>query len=590
MRGRAELREACRFDHFAGHDSTIKTQRVGGAETRDLPAPPMRVERLTNRQFTIEPHTHRLRAEDTLHLEHDVVDKLSLHGPESIRMGRPDASQRVVKSRPHGALPIIRVVNQALRETPEQEVKLSFAPGFRLPELPGHDLEPRVFTSTYYDSADRVLASTGITLRRRTENGKSLWQLKLPRDDSRLEVEVAAGPAGPPTELQELLVGVLRGRDLEQAAKLRTRRSGIRVREAKRTVADVLVDDVSVLDGRRVTARFKELEVELVEGDDRGITRIAKALRKAGAVETDGRPKLFRALGIERSDAEISPAGSDAPELVRSMLARQLADLLVNDPGTRLGTDPENLHRMRVATRRSRAALRAARPLLEPEWTESLRGELAWLGGVLGAVRDLDVLLDNLEKEISTLDRQERKAARRLLVLIENDRQTARRSLLEALTGDRYRELLARLEEATVTLPVQNESFPVRNLAKRAFRKLQKQMRLVGPETTDSELHRARIAGKRARYAAELAEPLVGKSASRFVKRAKEFQDVIGQHQDAVVAEARVRELTAKLGGAAEAFAAGRLVEQQRERRRAARAALPSVWVKLDREGRRAWS
>jgi Ca-activated chloride channel family protein len=133
------------------------------------------------------------------------------------------------------------------------------------------------------------------------------------------------------------------------------------------------------------------------------------------------------------------------------------------------------------------------------------------------------VLLDHLEKEISALDRQERKAARRLLVLIENDRQTAQRSLLEALTSDRYRELLARLQEATVTSPVRSESVPVRNLAKRAFRKLQKQMRSVGPEATDAELHRARIAGKRARYAAELAEPLVGKPASRFVKRAKEF-------------------------------------------------------------------
>ena len=53
----------------------------------------MRVERLTNRQFTIEPHTHRLRAEDTLHLEHDVVDKLSLHGPETAWVDRTQANE-----------------------------------------------------------------------------------------------------------------------------------------------------------------------------------------------------------------------------------------------------------------------------------------------------------------------------------------------------------------------------------------------------------------------------------------------------------------------------------------------------------------
>ena len=47
---------------------------------------------------------------------------------------------------------------------------------------------------------------------------------------------------------------------------------------------------------------------------------------------------------------------------------------------------------MRVATRRMRAILRAARPLLDPEWVRSLRAELGWLGGALGPVRDLDVL------------------------------------------------------------------------------------------------------------------------------------------------------------------------------------------------------
>ena len=80
------------------------------------------------------------------------------------------------------------------------------------------------------------------------------------------------------------------------------------------------------------------------------------------------------------------------------MIAVQVGELIAHDPGTRLGDDPEELHQARVATRRLRAVLRAARPLLDPGWTESLRAELSWLGGALGPVRDLDVLLDHLRR------------------------------------------------------------------------------------------------------------------------------------------------------------------------------------------------
>jgi CHAD domain-containing protein len=478
-------------------------------------------------------------------------------------------------------------MGQAVRETDELELKLGFAPGFRLPELPGDELELRVFTSTYYDSADRALASSRMTLRRRVENGKSLWQLKLPREEGRLELEVAGGPGAPPARFQELLVGILRGRELEQAAKLRTRRSGISVRENGRVLADVVVDDVAVLDGRRVATRFRELEVEVVDGDMRDAERIAKRLRKAGAFATSGRPKLFRALGIERFAAPPEVKSVDAAELIRSMLARQLDEILVHDPGTRLGTDPEDLHRMRVATRRARAVLRAGRPLLEPDWTESLRDELAWLGGVLGAVRDFDVLIGRLDEQVGALEARERKAVRRVLCLLDEERSAARKALLEALSSERYTALLARLEEARSGLPVRSEG-DVREVAETEFANLRKGMRALSEEISDEELHRLRIKGKRARYAAELAEPVVGKAASRFVKHAKNFQDVIGEHQDAVVAEEKLRALVSRSSAQA-AFAVGRLVEQERERRLAARTALPTAWAKLEHAGRRAW-
>ncbi len=82
----------------------------------------------------------------------------------------------------------------------EYERKLDAPEGFELPDLGGEPLEPRVFTSIYHDTADRSLAHAGITLRRRTERGRSLWQLKLPAGDARLELE-EVGRAGRSAEV-----------------------------------------------------------------------------------------------------------------------------------------------------------------------------------------------------------------------------------------------------------------------------------------------------------------------------------------------------------------------------------------------------
>ena len=128
------------------------------------------------------------------------------------------------------------------------------------------------------------------------------------------------------------------------------------------------------------------------------------------------------------------------------------------------------------------------------------------------------------------------------------------------------------------------------SIAAREFRKLRKAMRALPPDPSDEALHAVRIRGKRARYAAELAEGVVRKPARRFVRHAKRFQDVIGEHQDAVVAEERVRGLLGKVDGAQAHFAAGRIVERERERRRAARATFPAAWKRLAKSGKRAWS
>jgi inorganic triphosphatase YgiF len=179
----------------------------------------------------------------------------------------------------------------------EHERKLDADEGFELPELGGEPLERRVFTSVYYDTAARSLTRSGITLRRRTEHGTSVWQLKLPASGARLELAVPGGPAAVPDELAELLRAHLRHGPVAPVAELRTRRHGALV--ARRgTTAEVTVDEVSIMDALRVADGFTEVEIELRSGDPKRLDDIADEIADAGAHRSQGLPKVFRALGI----------------------------------------------------------------------------------------------------------------------------------------------------------------------------------------------------------------------------------------------------------------------------------------------------
>jgi CHAD domain-containing protein len=459
----------------------------------------------------------------------------------------------------------------------EHERKLEAPSGFELPDLGGEPLEPRVFTSVYHDTADRSLARAGITLRRRTERGKSVWQLKLPVNGSangaRLELEEPGGPAGPPDKLRALLRAHERRGPVAPVAELRTRRHGSLVTRAGAT-AEVTIDEVAVMDAQRVAGGFVELEVELREGKPSGLRQIARVLERAGAQETDQTPKLFRVLDLEPRPAATTPFGA-----LRARLRTQLDEILANDPGTRLGTNPESLHDMRVAVRRARALLRAGAPLIDTD-TQVLALELKWIGRILGDVRDLDVLLARLRGEAASLDPVDRKAAGRLLRSLERQRTQTRRTMLKALDGRRYADLLDGFDDALAALaPAATGEVTLDILAKRQLKKLRRAVRAAGDDPADDVLHDLRKRGKRARYAYELA------GADAVVKRAKAFQDVLGEHQDSTVAEERLRTLSHD-APPDQALAAGRLVERERELRARARASWRAVWRRLDRAAR----
>ena len=282
-----------------------------------------------------------------------------------------------------------------------------------------------------------------------------------------------------------------------------------------------------------------------------------------------------------------SPPLSTDPGAIRlrEMIEAQRQALLAHDPGTRLGEDPENLHHHRVAARRARVFLRTARRSLDPAWRRSLLGALSELGGATGPVRDLDVLLEHLREELRALDEPDRSAAGLLLAPLEREREAARRTLLAALSGSGYRILHARLR-LPPRLASGVESIPLERIARKEFRRLVEALDRLGEDPDESEIHALRIMLKRVRYAAELVGP-DRKARRRFLADAKILQDLLGEHQDAVVVEQYLRAATVSDEANAAAFVAGRIAERQRTRRALVRERLPAAWRRLRKSGAR---
>ncbi|HSC73130.1 MAG TPA: CHAD domain-containing protein [Gaiellaceae bacterium] len=394
------------------------------------------------------------------------------------------------------------------------------------------------FTATYLDTPDRRLTRAGIPLRRRVEKGKSTWEARI----GDTTVSAPGGPAKPPAELQRVLAALLRGDDVVQVARLRRGE-----------------DDVVLLDGQRVLASYDDMDAALAEA-------------------------------LERPSQEAAPPKSaPAVEHLRAYLRAQLEAIERHDPAVRVGSDAEDLHKLRVAVRRSRAALREARALLGDEQGRTLRDELEWLGGRLGPARDLDVLIARLRREVAELDGPDAVPATKIVAQLEQEREAAQRELLETLESERYANVLALLGQVVDTPQVTTSDISLTDLTRREFRKLKRQVDTLGPTASNDALHRARIQAKRLRYATELSSQLLGKKGDGVVSAAKTFQDVVGAHQDAVVAEQYIRHAVRRSRGVGAGIAAGRLIERERARRVEARAGLPEAWKHLERRATKIW-
>lgn len=451
----------------------------------------------------------------------------------------------------------------------------------------------QLLDAVYYDTADLRLIGAGITLRRRTGGEDAGWHLKLPagadtRDEIRLPL---AAPGGEPTadavsgtvgkraaalraradsavpeELTALVRARTRGAALAPVLRIQTNRRVLRlVDDAGRTLAEIAADHVSAGPADAATATsWDEIEAELVTGNPKLLEAIDARLRKAGALPAATATKLQRALGgrlpaAKTAQRPLLTAASPAGEVVLAYVRDQVAAISRYDPLVRRD-EPDAVHQMRVATRRARSALQAFGATVEREATRPLCAELKWLAAVLGQARDGEVMQARLTAGFAAVPPTlvVGPVEARITAHFTAELAQAGKTALRALNGQRYLQLLDDLDTLLADPPLtpQAERRAGKVLAKpvrQAERRLQRALAAVpGAEDRDAAIHEARKATKRARYAAEAAVPALGGAARRQAARAKELQQLLGDHHDSVVARTVLLDLAGKARAAGE--------------------------------------
>ena len=224
--------------------------------------------------------------------------------------------------------------------------------------------------------------------------------------------------------------------------------------------------------------------------------------------------------------------------IANDVMRHQLTQIRTFEPGARSGDSPEDLHDMRVATRRLRAALSTFAHVLPAE-ARVLERELRWLGSGLAAVRDLDVQLGRIGQVEAGESTDNRQALEQVCYTLTARRETARADLHRMLDSERYARLIA-LGGDMLTQPSPDEGLTLGlaayPLVVRPFRHFRKRARHLSQDSPATEFHTVRKRARRLRYTVEFLTAAAPKAARSFTRRLVALQDVLGQHQDMEVA------------------------------------------------------
>ncbi len=263
-------------------------------------------------------------------------------------------------------------------------------------------------------------------------------------------------------------------------------------------------------------------------------------------------PLLASALaGVPPTAPGIRPDDATA-EAGRKVLAFHLARMLKHEPGARQGEDIEEVHDMRVAARRLRSAFRVFDESFQKGALAPYLKHLRRVGETLGAVRDLDVLMDNARNYQAGLPADQSDAVEPLVQAWAAQREVARRNLIRYLNSEGYSRFTAAFAEFVTSPgtgarrpdPERPEPYLARHVAPRliytAFERVRSYETLLDQPSLEL-LHALRIEGKRLRYTLEFLREVLGPESALVIAETTALQDHLGALHDADVAEMLLR-------------------------------------------------
>jgi len=460
----------------------------------------------------------------------------------------------------------------------EVELKLA-APAADVPELkrafvkmtPAAAGVPSRLISTYYDTPDLALKRHGVSLRVREQGGRFIQTVKA-TDPSGADIlkrgewedEVAEGCPDPhAAQSGKHLPNGIAG-DLQPLFATDVTRTTFAIEPAPTTRIEAAIDQGEIrAAGDGGTEPISEIELELKSGDAAALYDVALQLLDVAAVRIEPRSKWERGyrLGDEAEAASsvvhAEPVALDPTMTVEAALqeiGRACLTHLLHNEAAALAMDPEGVHQMRVAIRRIRSAISAFKKLLPAADCRRVSGELAWLVGILGRARNLDVFATELLLP-ARAELSHETGIDDLATALNRERTAAYERVERAILSERYAAEILRLSHWFEARGWRHErakrsallTSPIGELAPRMLdrrwgelRKRSKRFRRL----TAPQRHKLRIAAKKLRYTLELLGSLFDQhDLQEFTKGLKRLQDDLGYANDVRVAHDILPEL-----------------------------------------------
>ena len=409
----------------------------------------------------------------------------------------------------------------------------------QLPPAPGYGWRTLDVTDTYFDTADRALAKAGYGARLRRHGLRRSVGLKSDvRTDgalvARTEIEAEATAALDPTvwprsEARDIIRSICRREPLVARFVLRQKK-----RRRDFGGLELSVDDVTIRHGREMAGQLRELEVEYKSGRRSELTRVAKLIERSGLATPEPRSKMALAAAVVEGAPSVYP-GDALAESGRKVLGRLFERLEEREQAMR-GGDTIALKQMRVTTRRMRAAWRTFAPAYRRRDVDRYVAELRAVARRLGAVRDMDVLLENLPSEGGLDQLREVWRVRRMQLWQE---------LLDVLNSDDYGRFLNDYRHFVETPGEAATNFgrstrvadAAASLVWAGYESVRAAQPPLRGRAVPDELHELRIAARQFRYTLEAYRDLLDPRATpALMARLVKLQDLVGELNDADVA------------------------------------------------------